>query len=42
MGVLAYELASGKAPFTGKHEAETKKNIRDIKFSIPKNFSLNL
>ena len=27
IGVLAYELASGSAPFTGKNDFETKSNI---------------
>ena len=42
IGVLAYELASKQAPFSGKNEQETKSNIKNIKFKFPSKFSPKL
>lgn len=42
VGVLAYELSCGKAPFGHNDEEITKKNIYGLKFSFPNNFSENL
>lgn len=44
MGVLAYEVASGKTPFGNSNtkSAELRKNINNVNFIYPKHFSPNL
>lgn len=39
VGVLAYELTSAKAPFTGKNDKETKDNIKKVSYVFPSSFS---
>jgi serine/threonine protein kinase len=42
IGVLAYELCTGKAPFASKQDKDTRKKITKLDFSIPSNFSREL
>ena len=42
LGVLAYELVRGQAPFTADDESDTKKMIDEIEYVIPDTFSKEL
>ena len=42
IGVLAYELVCGKAPFASKRDHETRDKIIKMKFSVPEGLTSNL
>jgi len=42
IGVLAFELCSGRAPFYSKMDKDTRKNIKDLNFKLPSSFSKEL
>ena len=42
VGVLAYELRNGRAPFASSTDGQTKKKIKRIEYKVPKRFSPEL
>lgn len=42
IGVLAYELCTGRAPFACKNDKETRTKIVNLDFVIPETFSAEL
>ena len=42
VGVLAFELVHGKAPFTGANDKATRRNIKRVAYSLPDHFSAEL
>lgn len=42
IGILAYELVHGRAPFASKKDYDTRNKIMKLKFVVPDTFSPNL
>lgn len=42
VGVLAYELCSGRAPFASQQDSEVEQQIKRVQLDIPRHFSNEL